>query len=393
MNIKELMNAINAKREEARELLDKDDLEGAKAAKAELEELNDKLAVMQELEKEGEETMRDMTPVVPQAADPVHEFAQAARMGFRNTRTVTQNDETGNSGADGGYTVPQDILTQINRYKEARFSLEDLVSKENVSTLSGRRVYQTRAQHTGFSSVAEAGTIGAKSGPQFTPVNYTVVKYAGYLPVTNELLADSDANITAVLTEWLAEEDIATRNAQIIAKIKTKTATAITGIDDIKTALNVTLGQAFANTAVIVTNDDGFNYLDQLKKESGSNEYLLKPAQDQTLGMKYTLSVGARQVPVVVVPNSVFASRAGTGDDSGKTFYPFVIGDLKEYCKIFDRQQLSIATSTQAVVGTGDNVINAFEQDMTLLRGIIRFVAVVVDADAIVFGEMAISGN
>ena len=133
--------------------------------------------------------------------------------------------------------------------------------------------------------------------------------------------------------------------------------------------------------------------MDQLKKESGSNEYLLKPAQDQTLGMKYTLSVGARQVPVVVVPNSVFASRAGTGDDSGKTFYPFVIGDLKEYCKIFDRQQLSIATSTQAVVGTGDNVINAFEQDMTLLRGIIRFVAVVVDADAIVFGEMAISGN
>ena len=389
MTIKELMDAINAKKAEAKNLLKNDDIDGAKAAKAELDDLNNKLSIMQELEEEGEEKMRDAKPTT-QIYDAVHEFADAARHGFRNTRTVTQNDETGNGGADGGYTVPQDILTRINHYKEARFSLENLVSKENVSTLSGRRVYQTRAQHTGFSSVAEAGTIGAKSGPQFTPVNYTVVKYAGYLPVTNELLADSDANITQVLTEWLAEEDIATRNAQIIAKIKTKTATAIEGIDDIKTALNVTLGQAFAGSSVIVTNDDGFNYLDLLKKESGSNEYLLKPMQDQTNPMKYTLAVGARVVPVVVVPNVIFGSRAGTGNDAGKTFIPFVIGDLKEYCRIFDRQQLSIATSTQAVVGSGENVINAFEQDMTLLRGITRFAAVVVDADAIVFGELEV---
>lgn len=408
MSIKELMNAINAKREEARELLDKDDLEGAKAAKAELEELNDKLAVMQELEKEGEETMRDMTPGVPKAADPVHEFAEAARHGFKNTRTVSTGNE--GTGADGGYTVPEDIQTKINKYKEAHFSLASLVDSENVTTKSGRRTFQKKSQHTGFNKVNEGASIGAKAVPQFEVLEYNIDKYAGYLPVTNELLADSDANITNTMVEWLGEEEVATDNTQIIAKVTPSDASdivAVADIDDIKDVINVTLGQAYASGVKIITNDDGLNWLDKLKKtvemvtdeESPvtttvtTNEYLLKPNADQTSPIKNTLSVGTKNVPVVVVPNSVWASREGTGADAGKTFYPLVIGDLKEFIKIFDRQQLSIATSTQAVVGSGDNVVNAFEMDMTLFRGILRKDYVVKDSDAAVFCEVEISGN
>lgn len=405
MSIKELMNAINAKKAEAKALIEKDDLEGAKNAKKELDELTAKLSIMESIEEEKEEAMKDATLTAPQAADPVHEFAEAARHGFRNTRTVSTGNE--GTGADGGYTVPQDIQTRINKYKEARFSLSDLVDHENVTTMSGRRTYQKKAQHTGFSAVNEGASIGAKAVPQFEVLNYAVKKYAGYLPVTNELLADSDANITNVMVEWLGEEDIATDNAQIIAKVTPSDASdivAITGIDDIKPIINVTLGQAYAGNVKIVTNDDGLNWLDTLKKTSEmvtdeespvtttvtTNEYLLKPNLDQTSPIKYTLAVGARNIPVVVVPNNVWASREGTGGDAGKVFYPFVIGDLKEFLKIFDRQRLSIATSTEAVVGSGDNVVNAFEMDMTLFRGITRKDYVVKDADAVVFGEVEV---
>ena len=69
---------------------------------------------------------------------------------------------------------------------------------------------------------------------------------------------------------------------------------------------------------------------------------------------------------------------------------PFVIGDLKEGVKLFDRQQLSIATSTQATVGTGENVINAFEMDMTLFRGITRFDVKIKDADAFKCGAVVV---
>ena len=385
MTIKELMNAINAKRDEVRSLLDADKIDEAKTAKDELQELKDKLSIAQSLEAEDEDAMRDTAKPVEAKHDAIHDFAEAARHRF-----VNMNNET--TPADGGYTVPEDIQTRINQFREARFSLQSLVSVEPVTTMSGRRTYQSRAQHTGFSKVAEANKIGAKNGPQFTPISYTIEKYAGYLPVTNELLADSDANISNVLIEWLGEEDVATRNSIILAKVAQKTATPITGLDDIKKAINVTLGQAFAATTSIITNDDGFNYLDTLKVSANSNEYLLKPAQDQTQPIKCYLSVGARQVPVVVVPNAILASPDNASDNT-KIDIPFIIGDLREYCRIYDRQQLSIMTSNVAAVGSGASAINAFEEDLTIFRGIERLDCVVKDASAIVNGVITLAKN
>lgn len=385
MKIKELMEAINAKKVELKGYLDADDIEKAKACKAELDTMQEKLSILLDMEEKEEDTVRNKEAAKPAEKNAIHEFAEAARHHF-----VNMNNE--GTPADGGYTVPEDIMTQINKFREARFSLASLVDTEKVSTMSGRRTYQTRAQHTGFTQVAEGGKIGAKNGPQFTPISYAIKKYAGYLPVTNELLDDSDANITNVLIEWLGEEDVATRNAIVLAQIAQKTATPMTGLDDVKKAINVTLGQAFAATSAIVTNDDGFNWLDTLKVSANSNEYLLKPAQDQTNPIKYYLAVGARQVPVIVVPNGVLASQDNASDNT-KIDAPLIIGDLKEYCKIFDRAQLSIMTSNVAAVGSGASAINAFEEDLTIFRGIERLDCVVKDASAIVNGAITLSKN
>ena len=317
--IMELRNTAVAKRKEAQSFAASADITSAKASLEEAKKADAEADMLQEI--------LDSTPAVPQVnvkpenqKDPVHEFAQAVRRGFKNL-----NNE--GTGADGGYTVPEDIQTKIEKYREAKFSLVNLISKENVTTNKGRRTFQTKAQHAGFSKVAEAAAIGAVSGPQFSILNYAIDKFAGYLPVTNELLEDSDANITAVMVEWLGEEEIATDNAQILAQIATKTQTALTGIDDIKKALNITLGQAYAPTSAIVTNDDGLNYLDTLKVSAGSNEYLLKPDRDQTSPYEYVLAVGARRVPVIVVPNGILASTptysasTDTSVTSGKTYY------------------------------------------------------------------------
>ena len=415
--IMELRNTAVAKRKEAQSFAASADITSAKASLEEAKKADAEADMLQEI--------LDSTPAVPQGKkpenqnDPIHEFAQAVRRGFKNL-----NNE--GTGADGGYTVPEDIQTRIEKYREAKFSLVNLIRKENVTTNKGRRTFQTRAQHAGFSKVAEAAAIGAVNGPQFSVLNYTIEKFAGYLPVTNELLEDSDANITAVMVEWLGEEAIATDNAQILAAIATKAQTALTGIDDIKKALNITLGQAYAPTSAIVTNDGGLNYLDTLKVSAGSNEYLLKPDRDQTSPYEYVLAVGARRVPVIVVPNGILASTptysasSDTTVKSGKTYYtrsgsgtsespyvytkvasptgnpstssyyemdataqvPFIIGDLKEAIEKFDRKQLTLLTSNTAAVGQ----INAFEQDLTIFRGIMRADYVVRDADAFVNG-------
>lgn len=66
------------------------------------------------------------------------------------------------SKADGGYTVPEDIQTRINKYKESKFSLGQLVRKESVKTEKGSRTFKKRSQQTGFTKVGEGGKIGAK---------------------------------------------------------------------------------------------------------------------------------------------------------------------------------------------------------------------------------------
>lgn len=373
--MRELLAQIKAKTEEAKRYMADDenkDLVKAKELMTEVKNLQEEF----ELEKaivEAGATGVPTTPVENEETkdagdiDSTKALADAARSGFKSMNEGTP--------ADGGYTVPDDILTNINKYKEARFSLGSLIDREGVTTNSGRRTYQKRAQHTGFTEVGEGGKIGKTAKPQFEVVSYNIKKYAGYLPVTNELLEDSDAAIADTITEWLGEESIATENAQVIAKVGTVGATALTGIKDIKKALTVTLA-LFKDTAKIVTNSDGLNYLDTLEDKNGRP--LLSP--DPAKPMEAFLSVGTRRVPVVVVPNEILPSA-----DGGKV--PFWMGDLHAFMKKFDRKQLTLTVSNTAAV----EGFNAFEQDMTLFRAIEREDYQIKDASAIVRGELTIT--
>lgn len=377
MNLQELLDAINAKKQEVKNLAEQGKIAEAKTAKEELVNLQEQYNILKDVVEEEqtgvstENFAKALAVKIASASgsDAVHDFAEAARHGFY-TNTMTEGTK-----ADGGYTVPEDIKTKVDQYKKAMFSLESLVDVETVKTNSGKRTFQKKAQVTGFKVVAESGKIQATETPQFELLSYDIKKYAGYLPVTNELLADSDANIINTLVKWLGEEDVATKNAQILAAIGTKAETDLKNLDGIKKAINVTLGSAFAGSVTILTNDDGLQYLDTLVDKNG--RYLLTPSlQDPA---KKVLAVGASTIPIVVVPNSVMATKTNK--------VPFVIGDLKEAVKIFDRAKLSIMTSNTAAVGQ----LNAFEMDLTLFRGIERFDCKIKDSDAFVNGTITVT--
>ena len=132
---------------------------------------------------------------------------------------------------------------------------------------------------------------------------------------------------------------------------------------------------------ILVTNDDGLQYLDTLK-DSDEN-YKLSPSPADP--MRLVLSAGATTIPVKVVPNSVLTTTENK--------VPFIIGDLKEGIKLFDRKKLNIMASNVAVVGTGDTALNAFEEDLTLLRGIEREDVQVRDDQAFVNGYILVSAT
>lgn len=297
-------------------------------------------------------------------------FLKAVRAGLPKATSNTEGVD-----ADGGYIVPEDISTQIEKYREAKFSLRNLVRVYPVSTNAGARTFKKRVTQTGFAKVAEMGKIAGKDALQFERIEYTIEKFGGYLPVSNELLSDTDQNLENEIVEWLGDEGIATDNTNILTVMKTFTAKTLTAagiLDEIKAILNVDLGQAYKGTSAVITNDSGLNILDTLKDADGN--YILQPNPQDP--MKLQLCAGATTVPVVVVPNAVLANDT--------TKIPFFIGDMYEAIAFFDRQQLSLTASNTASV-TG---FNAFEQDCTLFRGLMRQDVEKRDANALYFATL-----
>lgn len=374
----ELLDTINKKKEEVRNLAGAGEFEKAKAAKDELKELQNKFDILKDLDDGELENMQNnisngtATPL--NEVDAVSRFAAAARNRFHVTNSMNEG-----TPAEGGYTVPEDIQTRINEYREARESLIDLVDVEEVTTNKGSRVFKKRSQQTGFTKVGEGGKIGKKEAPKFERLDYEIAKYAGYFSATAELLEDSDANITSMLTEWIGNESRVTRNIIIRDTINKKEKTAIAGLDDIKKALNITLGAAFKNTSAIVTNDDGLQYLDTLKDKD--ENYLLQPNPADPMQMR--LCAGSTIAPVKVYPNADLPSDVAT---TGKRKIPFIIGDLKEGVKFFDRKRITIAASD--IASTGE--LNAFEEDLVLFRAIEREDCQLKDQEAFVNGELTI---
>ncbi len=425
--MRELLEKIDQLTKQARAFMDGENADTAKAA--ELMDKVDALKSEYEIEKriydqeknanipESKEKTIDPQAEKKAVVDPLVSFGKAVK----NLRYGVIEKDTMNEGtaADGGYTVPEDIQTKVEKLREASFSLRDLVRSVPVKTNTGARTFKSRSQYTGFTQVGEGAAIGATATPKFHRISYTIKKYAGYMPLTNELLEDSDANVGQIVIEWLANESRATANRLILAAIKTNTETDLAGLDGIKKALNVTLGSAFKNSSKIVTNDDGLQYLDTLKDNDGKYLLTTSPADP----MKLILSAGATKVQVEVVPNEdlestpTYTASTDTSVVSGKTYYtrsgsagsyvytavatptgnpsthsyyemdptakiPFIIGDLKEGIAYFDRKQMNIMQSNVAAIGQ----LNAFEEDLTIYRAIEREDVKVRDPKAFVNG-------
>lgn len=297
--------------------------------------------------------------------------------------------------ADGGYVVPVDAQTQINQYKRANCSFLDEISVETVSTKKGTRVYQTKGSPAAFRKLTEDGMLAEDdstdtskksnmvASPKFEQKSFGIQDYAGFMPVPNNLIADSDANILNVVYKWLAEAETATDNAEILGLLGAAEMgsgwDAIDGLDGLKKAVNVTLGQAYAGSMKIHTNDDGLQYLDTLKDKN--DRPLLNPVPNEPGKMQ--LTIGFRTIPVSVKPNAYFASQKATTTAGGKI--PMIIGDMKEAIRKYDRQQLVLAASNVAAIGG----INAFAQNLTMIRGIMRADYKLIDANAIVKGYIA----
>lgn len=382
--MRQLKEKMNEKTAEAKALLsaESNDVDGANALLDEVEQLEKEFNTekrLLEIEQKNAEQGASKQLEMKQKADSVEKFAEVIRGLVRKDPTVTAMTEGVN--ANGGYTVPEDIRYEIEHFKEAEFSFEKYISKENVSTNKGRRTFQAKTTVTGFTEVSEGGVIPEAQKPTFTPIEYNITDKAGFIALTNDLLNDSAANLKSFIVDWFGKQRKATINNKVLYKLTNGvTPTAVTDLKGLKKLINTGVGSAYDSK--IFTNDDGMDWLDSL--EDSQHRPLLTPVPSEAGKMQ--LCIGGKVREVVVVPNSVWASTTGANNS---TVAPFIVGELTEAIKMFDRQSLEVMFSNTAAV----EGFNAFVQTGTLARGVIRNDFVKQDAAAYKYATVTIAAS
>lgn len=386
--LKKMLDSIKAKKQEVKDLCKAGKIEDAAKAKDELKELQAQFDLLYDLEQDKLDDIQQQAAdgtakkVIDQTKKMTDAFVKAIKASVGKAVLSAEDMEiidSMNEGSDedGGLTVPKDIRTSVMELRRSEDALEPLVNVERVSTLSGSRVIEHHADQTPFDNVDEAAEFPEVSTPQFEKYEYKVKKKGGILKVTRELLEDSAENIMGYLRKWIAKKAKATRNFMIIAMINEITEDAevpVEGLDDLKRIFNILLDPAIALSSCVVTNQDGYNWLDTLKDKDG--RYIMQP--DPTKPMS-TLLFG--KYPVKKVGNKTLPSKVVEGGYK----VPIICGDLKEAITIFDRETLTIDISN--VAG------KLWETDQTGIKVRERLDIKSVDEEAIIMAEHLITSS
>lgn len=383
MNLKALKDKINGLVDQIQAAVEAEDFEKACQLKTEHENAMQQYNTLKDLELAHMGNPDGGVPTPKPIDDESKKFFNALRHSFKN---LMQSDVDEN----GGYTVPEDVQTKINHYKEVHSTLRNLVTVENVTTEKGTRVYQKKGKRRGFRQVQENGILLAMDEPAFEQTDYAVKDYGGYLPITNKLLQDSDAALEAVIVAWIGEKSVATDNENILAVIRdVANVVEINTIDDIQKHALVTVGSAY--DVSIVTNDSGLLFISQLKDANGRSLVQPNPA-DPTTPCIY---VGAKAYPIVNfpdndMPNYGLQQNAETGAIINAGVPPIFIGDLKAAVILYDRQSTKIFASEHASVtnAEGEILYNAFQQRGKLFRADVRNDVEMIDRGAFVYGHL-----
>ncbi|MGT2771171.1 phage major capsid protein [Streptococcus intermedius] len=286
----------------------------------------------------------------------IKDFKNLLNGTYRNAAVGSKEDD----GTNAGLTIPKDIQTAIHGLVRQYNSLQEYVTVESVSTTSGSRVYEKWADITALANLEDETTsISDIDAPKLALIKYAIKRYAGMLTATNSLLKDTAENILAWLNSWVAKKVVVTRNKAILGKIAAlPSKPTITKFDDIKDLALKGVDPAIRATSFFMTNTSGLATLAKVKNAMG--DYLLQ--RDPTQPERYLLE--GKQV--VEIADRWLADNAGA--------HPLYFGDLKQAVTLFDREHMSIESSSVA----GD----AFGLDQTKIRVIDRFDVVTTDSEA-----------
>lgn len=223
---------------------------------------------------------------------------------------------------DVGVTIPEDIKYIPEKEVKTVQDLSQLVQKTKVQTASGKYPILKRA-NAKFNTVAELEQNPELAKPEFQTINWEVATYRGAIPISQEALDDSVANITQIVQENIQEQKVNTLNERIGTVLKAFNPTTISNVDDLKAIVNVKLDPGYDRQ--IICTQSFYQKLDTLK--DGNGRYLL---QDSIINTAGTTVLGMK---VTVIRDDLLGANG-----EAKAF----IGDIKRGVLFADRTDVSV---------------------------------------------------
>ena len=378
----ELLKLINAKKDEIRNFESQELMDDAAKAAGELQKMNQEYSIAKSIEdsdmatfttgvkienihKPDVKTIRQLFnravfsehPKLNRFFKPLNE----EEMQILNAAGTPGQVEA--TPAKGGYLVPQE---EFNRILEVRRQLMPLKQFcEVIPVMRNTGKVPTVGEETGVLTNFDEINDIATSDIDFGQVAFATADYGDIIPVSNSLLADTDFDLIGLIRGRFAKKSVNTENAKIVAKMQALTPAAGTSWKDLAKAINKTLDPAIAAMASVYTNQDGWDYLDELTDTQG------RPIMTASLADPGTYMFKGK--PVRVIKTSLLANVSGA--------FPFYAGLLSDYIKFIDRQGVEIAVSTEAL----------FAKNTTAVRAIERFDVATDDAAAVASVNLTIA--
>lgn len=229
---------------------------------------------------------------------------------------------------DGAQAViPQEVVTPIFEGANAKQNLAEMATIKNVSTGSGKYPISISDPTKFLATKEELATIPDVDA-SVNDVPFEAKSFAGKIFLSNELIDDSAIDIKAEVQSQLQQLVLNTDNHNVILLLQTLTSENAADIDGLKKIKNTEIDPAVLGSvgSVVITNQDGYNYLDTLKDSQG--RYLL--TEDVTAQSGKALF----GLPIVVVSNAVLPDVSGQ--------FPVFVGNLPQAVAVFRRDNIAV---------------------------------------------------
>ncbi|MCM1315747.1 MAG: phage major capsid protein [Prevotella sp.] len=232
-----------------------------------------------------------------------------------------------------GYILPQDIQTKIHKRIREYKSLRTVCGHLTTTALTGSFPVENLDSLTGLTDFTDGMDATESDDIKFSKLSFSLKEKGALIQLSNTLLALTDNDLMSYIVDIFAKKAIITENTMAIEALnKGKTIKTLTGWQSLKSSINKDLDPASLYNTVIVTNQDGFDFLDLALDTNGRP--ILQPDPTNPTAKRFA------GYPIHVFSNAMFPTKNGKA--------PIYYGNIEEGVKFVELNLMSFATSSEA---------------------------------------------